>query len=71
MLDILHRRHYTKIMDTKTKWSEASKANWVTVKILRITLPILNKLVKKVGQTRGEIMQAALVEYADRRGIKV
>ena len=62
-------------MDTdKKRWMDASKENWVTVKIWRKTAPVLAKIVKKVAGgklTRGEVIDEALREYADRRNIKV
>ena len=57
--------------DTKKEWAEYSKENYITVKIWRVTFPILEKLTKKLGLSRGEIEDTALREYAEKRGIKV
>jgi hypothetical protein len=59
-------------MDTdKKRWAKASKENWITTKIWRSTVPILNKLVKKLKLSRGEVVDEALREYAEKRDIKI
>jgi hypothetical protein len=55
----------------KKDWAKSSKENWITAKIWRVTVPILVKLVKKTKLSRGEVMDTALREFADKREIKV